>query len=186
MPAFDHFTHLAPFYERALPFDALESLLRHGSFSTSHLVLDAGGGTGRVAVALKPYVRGVVVADISRGMLLQASRKRLPALLSPVEALPFSNDIFDRILIIDTFHHVRDQVATANELWRVLAPGGKILIQEPDIRKFAIRLVAAAEKIALMRSHFLSAPRIADLFRPHTPQLVVKDEGFSSWVIVRK
>jgi len=186
MPAIDHFKHLAPFYELALPFEALGSLLEHGGFSASHLVLDAGGGTGRVAEALKPYVRGVVVADVSRGMLLQASKKRLPAILSPVEALPFSNGTFDRIIMIDAFHHVCDQIAAANELWRILAPGGILLIQEPDIRKFAVKVVAAAEKIALMRSHFLSPLKIAELFLPCTTQLAVMDEGFSAWVIVRK
>jgi len=186
MPGFDHFTYLAPLFERPLPFAILESLLAHGSFSTSHLVLDAGGGTGRVATALKPYVREVVVVDVSKGMLNLASKKRLPALLSPVETLPFSNDIFDRIIMIDAFHHVSDQVATVNELWRILAPGGRILIAEPDIRRFAIKLVAAAEKIALMRSHFLSPPKIADLFRPCAPQVVVKGEGLSSWMIAGK
>ena len=186
MPGFDHFSHLAPFYDRALPFDALDSLLSYGKLSTSNLVLDAGGGTGRVAKAIKPFVRDVVIADVSGGMVIQASKKGILALLSPVELLPFSKGQFDRILMIDALHHVNDQFATANELWRILAPGGLILIEEPDIRSYSIKLVALVEKMALMRSHFISPPKIADLFRPLTSDLEIKNEGTNSWIIIQK
>jgi ubiquinone/menaquinone biosynthesis C-methylase UbiE len=186
MPGFDHFTHLAPFYDRVLNFEAHDSLLNYGSFSTDNLVLDVGGGTGRVASAIKPYVRDVIVADVSAGMLIQASKKGLSVLLTPAEFLAFSNGIFDRIIMIDALHHVYDQGATANELWRILAPGGIILIEEPDIRKSTVRLIALAEKLAFMRSHFISPPKIADLFRLFTSNLEVKDEGTNSWIIVKK
>jgi len=186
MPGFDHFSHLAPIYDRALPFDALDRLLSYGKLSASNLVLDAGGGTGRVASAVKPYVYDVVIADVSVGMINQATKKGLLALISPVELLPFSDGLFDRIIMIDALHHVNDQFAAANELWRILAPGGIILIEEPDIRSYTIKLVALVEKLTLMRSHFISPPKIADLFRPHTSDLDIRDEGTNSWIIVRK
>ena len=47
----------------------------------------------------------------------------------------------------------------------VLKPGGSIVIEEPDIRKFTVKLIALAEKITLMRSHFLSPDKIAGLFK---------------------
>jgi ubiquinone/menaquinone biosynthesis C-methylase UbiE len=186
MPGFDHFSHLAPLYDRMMPFQALDDLLKYGRFSTTHLVLDAGGGTGRVAKAIKPFVRDVVVADISAGMLKQVNKKGFSAIHSQVEVLPFSTGLFDRIIMIDALHHVYDQFATVNELWRVLAHGGIILIQEPDIRFFSVKLVAVVEKLTLMRSHFISPPKIADLFLPHTSNLDIRDEGTSSWVIVKR
>ena len=186
MSGLDHFTHLAPFYDNALPFYSLESLREHGMFSGQELVLDAGGGTGRVALALTPFVRRVVVADLSSGMLAQAKNKGLAVLKSPVELLPFRNGTFDRVVMIDALHHLIDQKHAADEMWRILAPGGLIVIQEPDIRKFSIKLIALAEKIALMRSHFLSSAEIAGLFRSRHCVISLVDEDQSTWVIIMK
>lgn len=186
MAGFDHFTHLAPFYDRAMPFTTLKRLLEHGKFSESDFVLDAGGGTGRVASALAPYVKKVVVADLSLGMLVQADRKGLDAVHSPVESLPFGDNAFERIVMIDALHHVYNQQETADELWRVLAPGGMIIIQEPDVRRFLVKLVAFAEKIALMRSHFLSPEKIEGLFKGYSCEIKQLDEDFSTWILARK
>jgi demethylmenaquinone methyltransferase/2-methoxy-6-polyprenyl-1,4-benzoquinol methylase len=186
MAGFDHFTHLAPFYDRAIPFTTLERLLEHGEFSETDFVLDAGGGTGRVAFALVPYVNKVIVADLSQGMLVQAERKGLDAVHSPVESLPFGENTFDRIVMIDALHHVCNQQKTTDELWRVLAPGGMLIIQEPDVRRFSVKLVALAEKIALMRSHFLSPHDIAGLFKQPLCEIRQLDENYSTWTLVKK
>jgi len=186
MAGFDHFSFFAPYYDRAIPFKALDALLSHGNFSGHELVLDAGGGTGRIASAIKPFVKDVVVADLSNGMLRQAVDKGLVGLLSPVETLPFQNGVFDRILMIDALHHVNNQCDTALELWRVLKPGGMVIVEEPDVRTFAVKMVALAERAALMRSHFLAPPEIANLFRKFSPDVKIESEGFNSWVIVRK
>ena len=186
MSGLDHFTHLAPFYDNAIPFNSLESLRTHGMFSGQEIVLDAGGGTGRVALALTPFVRRVVVADLSSGMLAQAKNKGLAALKSPVELLPFRNGTFDRVVMIDALHHLFDQKDAADEMWRILAPGGLIVIQEPDIRIFSIKMIALAEKIALMRSHFLSSTEIAGLFSSRHCDISLVDEDHSAWVIIKK
>jgi ubiquinone/menaquinone biosynthesis C-methylase UbiE len=186
MAGFDHFTHLAPFYDRAIPFTTLHSLLEYGKFSKLDMVLDAGGGTGRVSSAMAPYIKKVIVADLSQGMLVQADRKGLDAVHSPVESLPFVNSAFNRIVMIDALHHVIDQQAAADEMWRVLAPGGMIIIQEPDVRRLSVKLMALVEKIALMRSHFLSPDRIASLFKDPSCRIKQVDEGFSTWILARK
>jgi ubiquinone/menaquinone biosynthesis C-methylase UbiE len=149
------------------------------------LLLDAGGGTGRVASALLPYVRAALVADFSRGMLVQASRKGLPAIQTPAERLPFVSGTFERIIMVDALHHVYSQAETIAELWRVLAPGGRLVIEEPDVRTLTVKLVAVGEKLALMRSHFLSPPKIAALFPPQA-KIRIETESYNAWVIVEK
>jgi len=186
MAGFDHFSFFAPYYDRAIPFKALDALLSRGNFSGHEFVLDAGGGTGRIASAVKPFVKDVIVADLSDGMLRQAVGKGLAGLLAPVEALPFPGEVFDRILMIDALHHVYNQCDTAFELWRVLRPGGMIIVEEPDVRTLAVKMVALAEQAARMRSHFLPPPEIAGLFRKFSPDVKIESEGFNSWVIARK
>ena len=148
---FDHFDLLAPIYERVIPASATESMLRELDPSPGCRLLDAGGGTGRVSAFLEEHVGSVVLSDISMGMLKEAAtKKNLQLTCALTETMPFADDFFDCILMVDALHHVKDQNQTANELWRILKPGGRIVIQEPDIRKFAVKLIAVAEKLALM------------------------------------
>ena len=62
--------------------------------------------------------------------------------------------------------------------------GGKIVIEEPDIRNFGVKFVALAEKVALMRSHFISPPRIAGFFSDTQSRTRIEQDGFNAWVII--
>jgi demethylmenaquinone methyltransferase/2-methoxy-6-polyprenyl-1,4-benzoquinol methylase len=182
---FDHFDFLAPIYDRAIPFSRLELMLKMVALPADGLLLDAGGGTGRVAAALRPYVRAALVADFSSGMLAQARKKGLSAIQSPAEHLPFADGTFERVIMVDALHHVINQKETISELWRVLRPGGRLVIEEPDVRTLTVKLVAIGEKLALMRSHFLSPPKIAALF-PSEAKVRIETESYNAWVIVEK
>ena len=175
---FDHFDLIAGIYNRLAQFSTSVSLLDLLALPPDGLLLDAGGGTGRVAEALHSMVREVIVTDLSRGMLRHAFEKGLTTTCAPVEHLPFVSNSFDRIIMVDALHHVFDQYQTVAELWRVLAPGGRIVIIEPDIHKFAIKLIAIGEKMLFMRSHILPAEKIAALFADKYAQIrVALDEA---------
>lgn len=182
---FDHFNLLASIYDRAIPFSRLELMLQMVDLPVDGLLLDAGGGTGRVAAALRPSVSGVFVADFSRGMLAQALAKGLPGVRAPAEHLPFASETFERIIMVDALHHVHNQKQTLDELWRVLKPGGRLVIEEPDLRNWQVKIVAVAEKLVLMRSHFLSPPQIAELVS-HQARITTKTEGYTAWIIAEK
>ena len=180
-----HFNILAPFYDRAIPFTRLDQMLKVLDLPHAGSLLDAGGGTGRVADALRPYVGWVVVADVSHGMLAQARLKDLSVTSTESECLPFPDGAFDRVLMVDALHHVRNQAETIRELYRVLKVGGRLVVEEPDIRTFAVKMIAVAEKLALMRSHFLSPSRIVQLF-PSDAKVTIEAEENNAWVIVEK
>ena len=136
MPFIDHFSILAPFYDRAISLNNIEQLIKHLDFPSGGALIDAGGGTGRVAKALTAYYSNVFVADLSQKMLIQAVKKGgLNAIQSHTESLPFPDGAFDSAIVVDALHHVCNQALTAHELWRVVKNGGRIVIEEPDIRK---------------------------------------------------
>ncbi len=180
-----HFNFLAPFYDRAIPFQRLEQTLKVLDLPHAGTLLDAGGGTGRVAEALRLHVGSVIVADVSWGMLSQARQKDLAAASAETERLPFADGIFDRVLMVDALHHVIHQGETVRELFRVLKTGGRLVIEEPDSRTFAVKMIAIAEKLALMRSHFLSPPQIASLLPPEA-KTRIESEDHTAWIIVEK
>jgi ubiquinone/menaquinone biosynthesis C-methylase UbiE len=187
-PIIDHFGILAPFYERFIPPVIPERLIALVNMPVGGVLLDAGGGTGRVAQFFRSKAAQIVVADQTVKMVQEARKKEgIQALCSYVEWMPFENNCFDRIIMVDALHHVVNQVNTANEFWRILKPGGLIVIEEPNIRSFGVKLIALFEKAALMRSHFLSPRQIANLFNKSGACVQVEGDGASTaWIVVLK
>ncbi len=183
----DHFGILAPFYERFIPPDISEHLVKLIDLPAGGVVLDAAGGTGRVAQFLCEGSARVIVVDESLRMLAEASRKKgIRSACAHAEQMPFGAEAFDRILMVDALHHVGDRQRTADELWRVLRPGGRIVIEEPDIRSFGVKLMAFAEKLALMRSHFLPPKQIEILFGSKDARVLTETDGPTVWVVIVK
>jgi demethylmenaquinone methyltransferase/2-methoxy-6-polyprenyl-1,4-benzoquinol methylase len=181
----DHFALFAPFYDRLfanLDHDRLKSLL---DLPVEGRILDAGGGTGRVAEALSGQAAQIVVADESAAMLRVADGKRgMVAVGARAQQLPFADAGFQRIILVDAFHHLGDQRAAAMELWRVLAPGGRLVIEDPDIRRLPVKLLALAERMAMMRSRFLTPDSMGEMFRALGGRVEVQDDGrMMAWVV---
>jgi ubiquinone/menaquinone biosynthesis C-methylase UbiE len=182
----EHFNLIAKYYDRAGQFKVTGTLLRLLDLPANGLLLDAGGGTGRVSSALCDYVGGTVVADVSAGMLKYAHEKGLSCVRTPVENLPFATGTFERVFMLDAFHHVHNQGETARDLFRVLKPGGRLVIVEPDIHKFAVKLIALGEKLLLMRSRFMSGGQIAEMFSTMGADAQVVYLDANAWVSIQK
>jgi demethylmenaquinone methyltransferase/2-methoxy-6-polyprenyl-1,4-benzoquinol methylase len=187
MPLLDHFGWIAQFYDRAIPLRHADQIAKHLDLPANGKLLDAGGGTGRVAAAFRQSSTEIYVADLSLKMLHQAKSKnglRLICLQS--EQLPFRDQSFERIIMVDALHHVYDQQYTVNELWRVLKKGGRIVIEEPDVRRFRVKILAVLEKLVLMRSRFLAPEQIAALYKRMGAWVRIETEELNAWIIVEK
>jgi ubiquinone/menaquinone biosynthesis C-methylase UbiE len=182
---FDHFGFIAPLFSR-VAYSSVETMLEQALLPTDGRVLDAGGGTGRVASAIRGHAKEVIIADPSVGMLRQADRTQLELACANSESLPFSNGSFERVIMVDALHHVIDQRHTAREMYRVLKPGGRIVIEEPDIRTFGVKMIAVAEKLLLMRSHFLSPKEIGNLFLYDSARTSIHAAEGNAWVVIEK
>jgi len=183
----DHFDALAPLYDWLIgPPDParLHALL---DLPADGWLLDAGGGTGRVTAQLCALTDNLVLLDRSQPMLRQAQAKGLWPIQGDITHLPFPDAQFDRVVVVDALHHFADQPAAIGELLRVLKPGGRLVIEEPDIARFAVKLMALAERLALMGSSFSAPIEICAMVVAHgVPARIERDGGFTAWVVAEK
>ncbi|MBA3661288.1 MAG: bifunctional demethylmenaquinone methyltransferase/2-methoxy-6-polyprenyl-1,4-benzoquinol methylase UbiE [Gammaproteobacteria bacterium] len=104
-------------------------------------VLDAASGTGDLAFRLAKKVgpQGIVIATDINGPMLNQGRDQfinggmqtsIEYVQATVEALPFLDDYFDCITIAFGLRNVVDKPAALSEFYRILKPGGQLLILE--------------------------------------------------------
>jgi SAM-dependent methyltransferase len=97
-------------------------------------LLEVGVGTGADALEVAARFQvSVAGADVSKAMIDEARRRGLAdAVVADAHALPFSPGEFDGAWADRTFQHLADPVAALQELVRVVRPGGRIVIADPD------------------------------------------------------
>ncbi len=188
MPINFLFDVLAPIYDRIIGEREPEELVQALNLSNDLSLLDVGGGTGRVSAKLKKFVKKLYLVDISSSMLEEARKKGLRQLShSSSEKLPFKSNSMDRIMVVDALHHFPNQEKVIKELFRVVKPGGLILVEEPDINKLFTKLIAIAEKLALMGSHIHSPKEIKRMMSDFSNKVeIIPDGRLSAWVIAKK
>jgi len=94
-------------------------------------VLDLGCGTGAVLSELEAR-RGTVGLDFSARALAFCRQRGLPRLVQGDGArLPFTANGFDGIVGLDIFEHIEDDTAALSEAFRVLNPGGVLILSVP-------------------------------------------------------
>ncbi len=185
---FDHFNIAAPIYDKIIRIYDHERMCRLLGLPAKVRLLDAGGGTGRVSRRLYPLTRQVVICDLSQGMLRQAADAGgLNPVRAHAERLPFEDNRFDRILVVDALHHFCNQQEALTDLVRVLKPGGRLVIEEPDVTRPIVKLIALMEKLALMGSRFLTSYRIERILHDLGMATHVEDDGrYIFWVQATK
>lgn len=95
-------------------------------------ILDLAAGTGSSSIVFLREGVKVVAADFSNGML-EEGRRRHPELefvFADAAALPFPDRAFDTVTISFGIRNVEKTEVALAEMFRVLKPGGKLVICE--------------------------------------------------------
>lgn len=135
-----HFDRWAGAYGRSRLLPSLQrkalAELRPGG---SDRVLDVACGAGALVIDVAPHVERSVGVDLSEGMLeiarsrLRAAEKDSPGpnvefLRAPSDELPFEDGSFTAVVCTTALHHFPDPQRSIDEIARVLAPGGRVVI----------------------------------------------------------
>jgi demethylmenaquinone methyltransferase/2-methoxy-6-polyprenyl-1,4-benzoquinol methylase len=104
-------------------------------------ILDLAGGTGDLAALMAPLVGKsgkIVLSDINESMLAVGRDRmvdkgfigNIDYVLANAESLPFADKQFDCVTIAFGLRNVTDKDAALKSIYRVLKPGGRLLILE--------------------------------------------------------
>lgn len=99
-------------------------------------VLDAGCGLGYGSVMLADAgARSVTAVDVADEIVEVAREQagdQVRFEVADLRSLPFGDDAFDLIICFEVIEHITDQEEALDELRRVLAPGGLIVVSSPN------------------------------------------------------
>ena len=91
-------------------------------------VLEIATGPGLLAKHVAPAAKRMIATDYSDGMIAEAKKGECPANLTFETAdamnLPYADESFDAVLIVNALHIVPDPEKALGEIRRVLRPGG--------------------------------------------------------------
>jgi len=164
-------------------------------------ILDLAGGTGDLAAQFAAIVGKsgkVILSDINASML-ENGRQRLTDrgiagnieyVQANAECLPFADNQFDVITMAFGLRNVTDKAAALGSMWRVLKPGGRLLVLEfskpvlpglsPLYDQYSFRILPVMGK--LIANDADSYRYLAESIRMHPDQETLKqmmqDAGF--------
>ena len=102
-------------------------------------VLDLGCGSGMFLPAIYQRARDIHAVDTSPTLLGQAQGLVAARGLSGIvvreanaEQLPYADSHFDALIAVDVLHHFERFNRCLEEMWRVVKPGGTLIIFEPN------------------------------------------------------
>lgn len=151
------FELFAPLYDRLMPATD-ETALRKGLAVAQRdveRIVEVGGGSGRVARTLD-----ATVLDPADGMLRRARAKGLETVRASATDLPHPDGSIDAVVVVDAFHHFPDPERCLEEMARVLAPGGVLVVKEFDRSARRGRLLAVGEALFGFDSTFYTAEEL--------------------------
>ncbi len=116
---------------------------------TSGLALELGSGPGYLGLEWLKHTKNTRLKglDISPDMIKIAEKNaeeyglldRVEYVLSSIDKMPFEDNTFDAVFTNDSLHVWSDPHKTFDEIWRLIKPGGRVLIF--DLRRDMFALI---------------------------------------------
>ena len=157
------------------------------TFSVSDRIADIGGGTGTIAQLIAPQVKEVTVIDSSARMIRECTKKKgLRCVVGDAHNVAFPDAYFDKIIMVDAFHHLHDQRRALQEARRVLKKQGMLIIEEFNPQRLGGLYVVLLEKVLCLGSTFYEPKKLDAFLRQEQFQTSIYESKNKEYYIIAK
>jgi 2-polyprenyl-3-methyl-5-hydroxy-6-metoxy-1,4-benzoquinol methylase len=113
------------------------------SVGTNLRVLEIGCNDGFIGSILLKNGNDVYGIDIVRREVIKAKKRGIKAKVVDIENqyLPYASNFFDVVLLTDVIEHVFDTDVLLAKIYKVLKPGGTLLVTTPNVASLGRRLM---------------------------------------------
>lgn len=137
-------------------------------------ILDIGCGQGVVLKKLKEKfgdkIKTLTGIELSK-KLLEMAGKNIPEarlLIADAENLPFGDNSFDFVIMIDVFQYLLDFDKALEEIKKVLRPNGKFIVTAPNREWILFNdYIKKRKNIQPLEDHFFDFEEMAGLLEKH-------------------
>ena len=134
-------------------------------------LLDVGCGCGTFLKKMKELGWDVVgIEPDAQAVEICQKHLGLEVIGTTLEEANFPNDAFDAITMHHVIEHLLNPIGTLKECWRILKPGGKLVIVTPNVQSLGSRIFAKAWR-------GWEVPRHLYLFSPSTIRVCANRAG---------
>ncbi len=95
-------------------------------------VLDIGWGAGDLLAGLRERGHAGIGLDIADSALQAAKEVGVPGTRADHSSAPFRNESFDLVMMYHLLEHIPNPDTAIREAWRLLADGGRLILQVPN------------------------------------------------------
>jgi SAM-dependent methyltransferase len=108
------------------------ALINHHAPLAGRRVLDVGCGIGTYVAKLRQFSDRVYGIDVDVERVMEGGQRLPNLLVAAAERPPFVAASFDVILLHEVLEHVQDDRRVVRESYRLLTPGGRMVIFAPN------------------------------------------------------
>lgn len=122
---------------RQAQIDLIEELLKWAGVETAENILDVGCGIGGSSLYLADkfhaQATGITLSPVQANRATERAKEatlsdRSQFLVANAQAMPFGDDSFDLVWSLESGEHMPDKTKFLQECYRVLKPGGKLIM----------------------------------------------------------
>jgi len=171
------------------PQSQLDSEVMYLRASPGKFLLDVGCGSGELTASMRDLGWQVEGLDFDVMAVQEAQKRGFKVRLGTLEEQSYPGASFDAIIMSHVIEHVHDPFALLTECYRILSPGGHMVVLTPNICSLCHRLFG-------VNWRGLEPPRHLQIFDPLSLQQLATRVGFmkatvhttirsTSWMFVR-
>ena len=130
--------HLKLFEKSVLKQAKLKNLKKQLGNTENLTCLDLGSDNGVISYYLREGGGNWFSADLSQETV-DSIRSLVKTQVSLIDKnLPYEDEFFDTVVVVDMLEHVEDEAHFVDELLRVLKKGGRLIINTPNLKPFSL------------------------------------------------